>query len=142
MGAESAATGGRFRFSGAPELASAADSPPHLQIYAHVPGGHSYFVVGHGQRTSADNADQAANPLSHVLILRALRQTAQIRAHCRARISRQNRRNIGCKTSHRSEGAPEGGAATINLRPASAMPALECGPDSSGPLSTRCASRP
>jgi hypothetical protein len=124
MDAESAPRGRHVACSGAPQLASAPDRAAHLQIYAYVPRSHSYFVAGHGQRAAAAHADQAAHSLPHVLVLRALRETAQIHAHCGARVSGKTGRDIGRNVAIRREAAPERSAAAVELCPASAMPAF------------------
>jgi hypothetical protein len=113
MDAKPASTRRYLRFSGASQLASAPDRTAHLQIYAYVPGSRSHSVAGHGQRIAAGHAAQAARPLSHVLILRALRETARIHAHCFAGIPRKNRRNIGREASDGSERAAERSVAKI-----------------------------
>jgi hypothetical protein len=78
-----------------------------------VSGSHSDSVTGDGQRALADYSAQAADPLPHVLILRALRETAEIHARCRARISGENWRSIGREAPFRRKGAPERSAASV-----------------------------
>ncbi len=56
MDAESATTGRYFDFSRASELVATADSALHLQVYAHLPGGRSYFVARDGQTVVANDA--------------------------------------------------------------------------------------
>src|SRR6266700_4895532 len=106
MDAEPAPTRRRLHFSGAAKLASATDRTAHLQIYPHMPRGHSHFVVGYGQGTSADNSDQAAHPLSHVRVLRALRKAAQLHTRSLARVSQKNRRGLERNAPGRSKAAP------------------------------------
>src|SRR6266487_1041314 len=115
MDSESAPAGRRVDFPGAPQLVSAANCAAHLPIHAYMSGSHSYFVVRHGQGASANDADQAAHSLSHVLVLRALREAAQLHARSRARVSRKNWRNIGRNAPDRSERAPERSAAPLEL---------------------------
>src|SRR6266487_5691770 len=115
MEVECATPGRYFDFSRASELVATADSALHLQVYAHLPGSDSYFVVRYGQGASAHDADQAAHPLSHVLVLRALCEAAQLHAASRARVSRKNRRGLGRNAPGRSKAAPERSAAPLEL---------------------------
>src|SRR5437899_7296863 len=106
MDAESATTGRYFDFSRASELVATANCAAHLPVHAHMSGSHSYFVVRYGQGASAHDADQAARPLSHVLVLRTLCETAQLHARSRAPVPRKNWRNLGRNTPGRSKAAP------------------------------------
>src|SRR5437773_5215819 len=115
MGSESAPAGRRVDLPGAPQLVSATNCAAHLPVHAHMSGSHSYFVVRYGQGASAHDADQAARPLSHVLVLRALCEAAQLHARSRARVSRKNRRNLGRNAPDRGERAPERSAAPQEL---------------------------
>jgi len=69
MDAEPAASGRYFHFSRTSELASTADCAANLQVHAHLPRGRSNFVARDGQTIVFDDADEAADPLPHVLIL-------------------------------------------------------------------------
>jgi hypothetical protein len=115
MGAEPAPGGRHLCFSGASQLAPAANRAVHLQIYADVPGGHSDFIVGNGQKAPADHTDETADPLSDVLVLRAVRETAQIYAHGRSRISGKDRRSIGREASSGRESSTQRSPATIGI---------------------------
>src|SRR6266581_418664 len=106
MDSESAPAGRRVDLPGAPQLVSAANCAAHLPVDAHMSGSHSYFVVRYGQGASAHDADQAARPLSHVLVLRAVRETAQIHARSLARVSRKSRRGFERNAPDGSKAAP------------------------------------
>jgi hypothetical protein len=69
MDSESAANGRYVNFSRASQLAPAPDRAVHLQVHAHLPSGYSDFIAWDGQAIVFDDADQAADPLSHVLVL-------------------------------------------------------------------------
>jgi hypothetical protein len=69
MDAESAATGRYFHVSRASELAPTADRPVNLQVHADVPRGRPDFIAWDGQTIVFDDADEAADPLSHVFVL-------------------------------------------------------------------------
>ena len=94
MDTQSAATGRYFLFSGAPELAAITDCTFDLPIYTYLPGGCSHFVARDGQKNAAAYAGQTPDPFPHVFFLRALRETTQIHAHRRPRVSRKNWRSI------------------------------------------------
>src|SRR5437016_985889 len=107
MDSESAPAGRRVDLPGAPQLVSVANCAAHLPIHTNMSRSHSYFVVRYGQGASAHDADQTAYPLSHVLVLRALRETAQIYARSRTRVPQKNWRSLGRDASGRSKGAPK-----------------------------------
>ncbi len=106
MDSESATARRHVGRPGAPQLVSAANCAAHLPVHTDVSGSHSYFVARYGQGASALHADQTAHPLSHVLVLRALREAAQLHARSLARVPRKNRRNLGRNTPGRSKAAP------------------------------------
>src|SRR2546428_11486719 len=106
MDAYSATTGRYVGLPRASQLVSAANCAAHLPVHTHMSKSDSYFVVRYGQGASAHDADQAARPLSHVLVLRALCEAAQYHVRSRARVSRKNRRSLGRNTPGRSKAAP------------------------------------
>jgi hypothetical protein len=69
MDAEPAAAGRYFHFSRASELASTADRAVDLPVHADLPRGRQDFIAWDGQTIVFDDADEAADPLSHVFIL-------------------------------------------------------------------------
>ena len=69
MDAESAAEGRYVHFSSESELASTANRAVDLPVHADLPRGRSDFVAWDGQTIVFDDADQAADPLSHVFVL-------------------------------------------------------------------------
>ena len=91
MDPKPAATGRRLPFSGASELAPTADRVANLQVHADLPRSRSDFIAWDGQKNVFDDAGQAADPLPHVLVLRALYEAAEIHSPSLARVSEQNR---------------------------------------------------
>ena len=69
MDTESAATGRYFHFSRASELAPTADRAVDLPLHADLPRGLSDVIAWDGQTIVFDDADEAADPLSHVFVL-------------------------------------------------------------------------
>ena len=98
MDAESAADGRRFHVSRASELASTADCAVDLPVHTDVPRGYSDSIAGDGERAAAYHADQGAYSLSHVLLLRALYETAQVYPPSLAGVPGKNRRSFQCRT--------------------------------------------
>jgi hypothetical protein len=69
MDAQSAAAGRYFDGSGASELAPTADCAVDLPFHSDVSRGRSDLITWDGQTIVFDDADEAADSLSHVLIL-------------------------------------------------------------------------
>src|SRR5207249_10190900 len=106
MDSESAPAGRHVSGPGAPQLVPAANRAAYLPVHTDMSGGNPYSFPGHGQAPAALHADQTAHSLFHVLVLRALREAAQLHARSRARVSRKNRRSLGGNAPDRSKGAP------------------------------------
>jgi len=77
-------------------------------------GSHSDFIVGNGEGLAADHASQIADPLSHVLFLREVRETTQIHAHRSSRISGKDWRSIRREAPNGGERAAEASVAAIS----------------------------
>jgi len=78
MDAEPAASGRYFHFSRASELVPTADCAVHLPVHADLSRGRSHFIAWDGQTIVFDDADEAADPLSHVFVLSAVHEATQI----------------------------------------------------------------
>lgn len=69
MDTESAARGRYVRSSRASELAPTADCAVDLPVHANLPRGHQDLITRDGQAIVFDDADEAADSLSHVFVL-------------------------------------------------------------------------
>src|SRR4030095_13616898 len=107
MDSKPATWGRHVGLTGAPQLAATADRAAYLQVYSVLSRGCSNYIIRDGPGATALHPNQTADPLSHVFILRALRETAQICARSGARVSGENWRSLRREASFRFQGAHE-----------------------------------
>src|ERR1051325_3466285 len=94
MASDPAPRGRHIGPSGTPQLAAAADRPAYLQIYSHLSRSYPNPITRYGTEATPFHPDQTADPLSHVLILRALRETAQVHARSGTRVPGEDWRSL------------------------------------------------
>ena len=78
MDAQSPTSRRYFDVSRASELAPTTDRAVDLPLHAHLPRGRSNLIAWDGQAIVFDDADEAADPLSHVFVLQAVHEATQI----------------------------------------------------------------